>query len=254
MKLSRILTSFALLSLASAAAHAAQHQNAFIYVDWRTTQTTQTYTRLEQRLQVTQKAPASFWASTWIWKNSQTGGYIGLQTDGNRVDGSVGDTAIFSIWNATAASGNCIPFEGEGVGYSCRLAYPINPARKYRLRIQPAANGASAAGQWWDAYIRDESTFVETRIGSLRAGPGDTSFQIPQNFTEYFGLARPTCDDVPVSIAQWSNPTLKPLTGYLNVTPTYKSSVRGNCTGGSAVSTSVSFQPVVRVTLGGPRQ
>ncbi|MGA9522581.1 MAG: hypothetical protein WBV82_14030 [Myxococcaceae bacterium] len=252
MKLSRVLTSLAVLLVASAA-HAAQHQNAFLYVDWQTTYTTQTYTRFEQRLQVTQKAPASFWATMWTWKNSSTGGYIGLQTDGNRVDGSVGDTVIFSIWNATAAKGDCQPFAGEGVGYSCRLAWTINPAHKYRLRIQPAVNAADPAGQWWDAYIRNESTFVETRIGSLRAGPSDTSFLMPSNFSEYFGSQMPTCDGVPVSIAQWSKPTLKPLTGYLNVTPTYKSSFRGDCTGGSAISTSVSFQPIVKVTLGGPR-
>ncbi len=252
MKPSRVLTCLAFLLLASAA-HAAQHQNAFLYVDWRTNYTTQSYARFEQSVQVAQKAPASFWASTWTWKNSSTGGYLGLQTDGNRVDGSVGDTVIFSIWNATAARGNCQPFDGEGVGYSCRLAWTINPARKYRLRIQPSVNAADPAGQWWDAYIRDESTFVETRIGSLRASSSDTSFLLPRNFSEYFGSQMPTCDDVPVSIAQWSKPTLKPLTGYLSVTPTYGSSFRGDCTGGSAISTYVGFQSVVKVTLGGRR-
>lgn len=234
------------------AVSAAQHEYAYLYVNWKTSTTT-TYNRLEQRLQVSQKAPASFWASSWTWANSSYGGYVGLQTDGSRADGSVGDTVIFSIWNATAANGNCLPFGGEGVGYSCRLPYSINTAHKYKFRVQKSTAVADpTGGQWWDAYIRNESTGTESKIGSLQAGSADTSFNLPQNFSEYFGPAMPSCGEVPVSVALWSKPTLKPVTGYFSVTPSLKSSERGHCTGGSAVATLVNFQSVVKVTLGGP--
>ena len=59
-----------------------------------------------------------------------------MQTNGNRFNGTTGDTAIFSLWNANATSGpSCGVFGGEGNGYSCRLAYPISTSTYYRYRV-----------------------------------------------------------------------------------------------------------------------
>lgn len=232
-------------------ADAAQQQNAYLYVYWKTSNAGP-YKKFEQRLQVAQKSPASFWATLWNWSGGSTsGGYIGLQTDGSRVDGTTGDTAIFSIWDATAATGSCQAFGGEGVGYSCRLAYPINSARKYRLRLQIGT--ADSSGQWWNAYIRDETSFTETKIGSLRTAGMYKSFSLPSNFSEYFGAAVPTCANVPISIANWWSASLTPVSGYLAIKPTYSAPPqRGSCTGGSATTVTISYETVVKATLGGP--
>jgi hypothetical protein len=109
-------------------AHAAQHQNANIYAFWNFGSATG-FWNIDQRVQITKKAPSSYWAMLWgFTATPNEGGYMGLQTDGTRFNGSRGDTAIFSLWNANAASGsNCGTFSGEGSGYSCRLAYRIDP-------------------------------------------------------------------------------------------------------------------------------
>jgi hypothetical protein len=80
-------------------------------------------------LRVPVKATASYWAANWNWTDASYGGYIGLQTNGNRADDSAGDTAIFSLWNANGGGPGCIRFSGEGTGMSCRLAYPIKTDR-----------------------------------------------------------------------------------------------------------------------------
>lgn len=233
----------------ASAAFSAQQQNANLYVNWNTP-TVANYTSLDQQLQITQIPAATFWATVWNWSGSSSGGYIGLQTDGTRADGTVGDTVIFSIWNATAAIGSCQPFAGEGSGYSCRLAYPFTTTKKYRLKLTKGSNTSN--GQWWKASVVDTSTFKESVIGSLLAPINNTDFQLPRNFSEYFGAAVPSCADVPVSIANWSPARILPTGAYFTVTPRYQSFTRGSCTGGSATPMTISYQPVAQVKLGGP--
>ena len=77
-----------------------QAQNAYQYVGWEFTGTG--FSSIDQDIRVTRKANATTWAQTWSWTDSDTGGYIGLQTAGERFDGTKGDTAIFSLWDALA--------------------------------------------------------------------------------------------------------------------------------------------------------
>jgi len=134
--------------------NSAQHLNANRSVDWRFTGSG--FVNVDQLVSVVTRADASYWAMQWAWTDTSqsTGGYMGLQTNGSRFDGSSGDTAIFSLWNANASSGpGCGRFSGEGSGLSCRLAYPVyDDGNWYRLRVWRLQS--DAGGQWWGAWIR----------------------------------------------------------------------------------------------------
>lgn len=75
-------------------ASAATHQNANIYAYWKFNGAG--FWNVDQYVVVRTKAIASYWALHWTWSGSSSGGYMGLQTNGSRFDGTTGDTAIFS--------------------------------------------------------------------------------------------------------------------------------------------------------------
>jgi hypothetical protein len=234
-----------LLSGLATGAIAAQQQNANLYVNWSVT-TAQTYTSLSQEIQVTQKAPGTFWANSWWFSNLNYGGYIGLQTS---YDGTGSEVAIFSIWNATSTHPNCRPFDGEGTGASCKLPFSFATTKRYRLQVTKGS--VTSAGQAWNGYVVDLSTNSQKLIGTIYTATNASAFNLPQNFVEYYGEAVPTCGNVPVSSANWYQPSVKPVSGYFSVTAKYKSYVRGSCTGGSATPTTVQYVPVVKTILGG---
>ena len=116
-------------------AMAAQHQNAYYYSHWNFAGSSTGYWNVDQDVSIATKARATYWAQLWSWTGSSEGGYLGLQTNGSRFNGTSGDTAIFSLWNANGSrSANCGSFAGEGTGKSCRVAYPFKTGRLYRLR------------------------------------------------------------------------------------------------------------------------
>src|SRR5262245_34969430 len=75
------------------------------YTDWFWPGTG--YRRLEHDL-VIHRDPGErthyFWSHQFRTERGE-GGYFGLQTYGNRVDGSLGKMAIFSFWNTSRAEG-----------------------------------------------------------------------------------------------------------------------------------------------------
>jgi hypothetical protein len=230
----------------SANSFAAQQQNANLYVNWKVT-SSQNYTALSQELQITQKAPGTFWASSWYFTGVNYGGYMGLQTS---YDGTGNEIAIFSVWNATTGSSSCKPFGGEGVGMSCTINYPINTTHQYKLLLSKGTNNSS--GQTWNAYVLDVNTSTQTLIGSVQAPSSVTTFTLPANFTEYFGNAVSTCNDVPVSMINWYQPALTAVNSYYPTNATYSNYTRGSCTGGSASSALLNYYiPIVKVTMGG---
>jgi hypothetical protein len=144
--------------------------------------------------------------STYFWAHQfrmigGEGGYIGLQTKGNRVDGSLGKMAIFSIWNAIDADGAKTRFSGEGEGWSCRIPYQWQAGRAYGLKV------ASVGGGWWAAKVRDEETGEISEIGGIR---------VPENWrlldtwsvmwTEYYGPPLTSCSDLPYSCVVFGTP------------------------------------------------
>ncbi|MEA2716895.1 MAG: hypothetical protein QOI99_1212 [Actinomycetota bacterium] len=119
---------------------------------------------------------------------------MGLQTKGNRADGSLGKMAIFSIWEALAAEGRgTVAFAGEGEGWSCRIPYLWQAGRAYRLRVA-ATNGRPG---WWDASVTDVAGGTTESIGRIRVpdpwGGLDTWSVM---WTEYYGGAITRCEEL----------------------------------------------------------
>jgi len=149
-------------------------------------------------------AATYFWAHQFGLEGGE-GGYLGLQTRGNRVDGSLGKLAIFSLWDATgaeaapAAPGGVVRFGGEGTGWSARIPYLWTAGTSYRLRV--ARGDVTPEGTWWSASVVDVDAGAESQIGRLRAAPGWGGLRAwSVMWTEYYGPPLRHCSDlVPVS-------------------------------------------------------
>lgn len=185
-----------------------QQQNANAYVYWDFGQKTDDIWNIDQEIWIAQTAPSSYWALVWNWAaNPTVGGYLGLQIDD---DGT--SRAIFSLWNATAATGGtCTPFGGEGIGYSCRLPFVIQSDRFYRLRVW--RTNADNNGQWWGAWVIEEDkssgTLKEHFLGEIQVNStynfikgGNTI----TNFSEYYGSSVAHCSEVPMSVCGFTPP------------------------------------------------
>lgn len=142
-----------------------------------------------------------FWAHQFRLIGGE-GGYLGLQTKGNRADGSLGKMAIFSIWDALEAAGpGTTRFGGEGEGWSCRIPYMWEAGRAYGLKV------SAVGGGWWEAKVRDEATGVVSQIGGIR---------VPEHWrnldswsvmwTEYYGSPLDRCSDLEYSSVVFGTP------------------------------------------------
>lgn len=164
---------------------------------------------VDQVVNIKRTAPSTFWALYWSFLGGPDGGYVGLQTDGNRFDGSNGPTAIFSLWNANGSrngSGRCGAFGHEGVGLSCRGTFPISTSVYYRYRVDRLS--ADSKGQWWGAWIYDPGRSINYHIGDIRvpqAAHSQINLANVSNFSEYFGPTLP-CNQVPLSTAFYTQP------------------------------------------------
>ena len=228
---------------------AEQHRDANVYAYWNY-DSNEGFRDVQQKVRIKQKAPYSFWAHYWTWMGSDQGGYLGLQTDGNRFDGTTGETAIFSLWNADSARGpGCGTFGGEGEGYSCRIPFRIRTDKTYRLSVRRVA--PDETGQWWAASVRDLTAGKTHAIGRIRVALTARLIAAPMNFSEYFGPAV-DCNEVPVSVALWSSPEANRLAkGGFRYDSTRGTSARGACTGGGVTPHRFGTQGV-KVVQGGP--
>ncbi len=140
-----------------------------------------------------------FWAHQFQLEGGR-GGYVGLQTKGNRADGSLGKLAIFSLWDATGADGpGVVRFRGEGTGWSARVPLLWEAGRRYLLRVEAGEDGGE--GRWWLATVTDLDTGEGQSIGRLRGAPAWrclSSWSVM--WTEYYGPPLRDCRDLaPVS-------------------------------------------------------
>lgn len=241
-----------LAMLLASPASAAQQQNAHAYAYWNLSNGGAIW-NVDQNLQVREAGASTFWAGYWQWSSSEAGigGYFGLQKDGNRFDATTGDTAIFSVWNADDAHGpGCGAFGGEGTGYSCRLAYPIASDRMYRLRLWRVAT--EPAGQWWSAWVMDQTTGTEAWIGEIRAPASATAVSSYMNFTEYFGESVAAIDQVPRSITDFTQPGANQISpGVYQAVGSFTQSAVGSGTTGSVEVVNLGWTNAARITMGG---
>lgn len=240
------------VAFGAAPAQAAQHPNANMYAFWNFHGATG-FWNVDQQVRIATKAHHTYWAMDWgFTATPNTGGYMGLQTNGLRFNGTTGDMAIFSLWNATAASGSaCGEFGGEGTGWSCRIPYAFSTQVYYRYRVWRLHT--DARGQWWGAWVQNTATGVDTYIGSIRVAAAKTLTTTPMNFTEYWG-EDVGCDNVPVSVAYYTQPAANSQGGNVyQHGSVFASSQRGACTGGTAAVVPVGTTRAARLTMGGPR-
>ena len=141
-----------------------------------------------------------FWAHQFRTEAGE-GGYIGLQTKGNRADGSLGKMAIFSFWDTLGAEGpGVVRFGGEGVGWSCRIPFLWEPGRPYRLRVGVVDEDADV--RTWAAEVNGQE-FGRIRAPARWGRLGRWSIM----WTEYYGGPVARCSDLPYSNVVFATPT-----------------------------------------------
>lgn len=140
-----------------------------------------------------------FWAHQFRTEAGE-GGYIGLQTWGNRADGSLGKMAIFSFWDTLGADGpGVVRFGGEGEGWSCRIPFHWEPGRAYRLRVE-VVDEDPAALTWAASVDGEEFGRIRAPAAWGRLGPWSVMW------TEYYGGPLARCADLPYSRVLFSTP------------------------------------------------
>lgn len=140
-----------------------------------------------------------FWAQQFFFDGTDQGGYTGLQANGILGGQVVGKMLIGSIWDATAAvpgpQASCEPFGGEGIGYSCRLAFAWRENVTYRMIVR------EAQPQQWTIAVHDPTIPGEILLGTITTPPTWGRIHGPTaGFAEYFGETD-ACETTPYAVA-----------------------------------------------------
>lgn len=221
------------------AAAARQHLNGASQVGWQLDNAAPgAIWNVDQIIQLPKTARSSYWALQWSFAGSGDVGYMGIQTDAPaRSDGSRGQMALFSLWNADNsrdAVGRCGRFDGEGSGLSCRMNWTIRTGAYYRLRV--LRGEADATGQWWQGWIHSDYRGADYHLGDIHVpGAGHTQIDPASvgNFLEYFGSAV-ACDHVPKAMGVFTQPAFDDRNGVYDYHSHYRegSYAHGSCTRG----------------------
>lgn len=191
-----------------------QHQNGSAYF-WWSGNILRSDSAISQSIKIYQLSPQMYWSTAWHWANAKDGGYGGLQTQGLVGNGVIADIATFSIWNATEGipgpGANCLPFGGEGVGFSCRLPIDLVANRIYTMSY---SLNDKKTHRWWTAKVTDEENKKVYLIGKIKAPKANLRSKTWYNFIEYWG-AQVKCEEVGEASAKFynpvsSNPKVKP--------------------------------------------
>ena len=181
------------------------------------------FTSLEHSLTIESVAVNApyFWSHQFGFEGGD-GGYIGLQSNGRRVNGTIGKTAVFSIFSsgiaglpAASCSVEQAGFDGYNKsGTSCRIPFEWSVGSTYNLKVALLAQDNS--GSWWAGTINGQEI---ARIRVPRAWHGLRPSSIM--WTEYFGPKPNTCKDIPYSRVRFSQPvangTIRPVGGSPSV-------------------------------------
>ena len=182
-----------------------QHEWASAYLDWSGASLSRenSVTQIIQPLEI---ANQTYWSMSWVWNDRNIGGYAGIQTKGNLANGTVGDLAIFSIWDASSAipgpDSGCLPFGGEGIGYSCRLPITMSANNKYEITISP---DLERGDKWWKASFTHIDLNITKFIGSIEAPFANLASSRWGNFIEYWG-PKTECDLVKPASTKFYSP------------------------------------------------
>jgi uncharacterized protein YjbI with pentapeptide repeats len=146
----------------------------------------------------------NFWATNWRYAETVDGGYMGVQTLGQRWDiNSIGPIAIFSIWGATSATPGsgavCRKFDWEGVGISCRLDLDTVMTGN-KMSVKRSENGLS-----WTAQI-EQTNEPPKVLATINVGATYT-IKHTNAFQEYYGKDAVTlCSELPGAAVKFRFP------------------------------------------------
>lgn len=190
------------------------------YTYWNTLSGLCSQIRCQFRVEDEPNAPGStqegrFWSCFGQQSGTPDNGYyFGVQTRIN-VNGYLGKGVIFSMWSAAAsnaateshAQAYAAAFGGEGVGHQTLLPYAWTEGTTYTMRV---VRDVARGDRWWTAYIKNESSGIEQRVGSIQAhvnalnGLQKTAIQ----FTEHYlnETAYGSCPVVPYSRTYFGQP------------------------------------------------
>lgn len=155
-----------------------------------------------------------FWSIQFSIQNGDQG-YMGLQTDVLDNNGhSVGKGANVAMWGATNATTNgkdsVVRTNTDGaLGNGLYMPYEWTANTAYRMRIWQ--DGSDDAGFWWQFWIKNESTGIDTHIGNIYNPLKNYIANSSVVWTEYYGPERTAPCDSPVrkpEVVMFLNPTM----------------------------------------------
>lgn len=168
----------------ASAANPGAHNDFF----WSTPRVPYPLGSVAQDVRIVRTAPSTYWSFGGYFAQGVPGDgwYMGLQTDGTNFQGqNVGDQAIFSIFNGTAAtpgpSATCGRFGGEGTGFSCHVPVAVKPGHRYEYSF------SKLTGTTWIAYVTDLTANHAYEIGEISARSSETAIGPVYSFIENFG-------------------------------------------------------------------
>jgi hypothetical protein len=152
------------------------------------------YWNVDQALRIEQKGASARWATRWSWSDAPDvdAGWIGIETDVDRLDGSHGDTAVFELEGATVVSGSSCAAVGSAT--RCEVPIVLDSEKFYRLRIWTLG----AEGRW-GAWLLDHATADETPIATLEVDPGHARASRPVDRIQLLG-EDPSCAVAPMAV------------------------------------------------------
>jgi hypothetical protein len=153
-----------------------------------------------------------FWSHQASFQNAPAGAgvfYFGLQNNGNRVNGSWGKTAVFSVFGAgiEGTPGSCMVQQSgfdegyyQGPGTSCRVPYDWSGNTSYRLKV---TRGTTVGANTWWIGIVNGTEIGRFKVPSSWGGIRNSSSM----WTEFHGTSTlPGCTDFPYSRVRFSKP------------------------------------------------
>lgn len=181
---------------------AGQQLNAHVHLNWNWSGNN--FYNIDQKIRITQLAPATFWTNQFQFTGGGTG-YMGLQKGG--INNPV-EQVRFSIWDAVdcieGTGADCNTFTGEGDGLTITLPLDIIENHDYRLRVWNV--GHEGIYTWWAAFVRNLSTNEGYYIGSIKVA-NSPSISHAGCWTEYWGGSFADIDCVPRTNAYFYPPT-----------------------------------------------
>lgn len=181
-----------------------------------------------------------FWAHQFRFSAGDVG-YAGLQVgaapNGSRI-------ALFSVWRANGAIGNCKPFDNEGSGYSCRIdPFRWVVGRPYEIIIESFSSDAK--GTWYRSSVRDSVTGKTATIGFIRVPLRWGGLLGTSSWTEWSGERFASCAEIRAAKVWWGNPTAEGSTVHITGRrPTYGPTDRTrSCGTGPSGATTITPDP-----------